>query len=106
VKDWSPTLYEDAGTILSVYSVVDSAEMPVDINRLGSVIVNQGINPEEFLKFQKTHEAMEWLRGNSAIADALKEFLDKHGHRSVAEVWYYILTKHLISKYVYSCYSL
>jgi len=86
VKDWSPSLYEDAGKILSAYSAVESAEIPVDINNLGTTIVEHGVQPEVFLTFDKTHEAMGWLRSNSIIDKALREFLKKHGHRSVAEV--------------------
>lgn len=88
-SEWGSSLFEDASKLLSVFANVESAAMPEDMDMLGDQIIRHGGELkhiiEEFLEVSP-HKALEWLRGNEKVNQALDDFFEKHGHRGIAEV--------------------
>lgn len=88
-SEWNSSLFEDASKLLSVFSNVESAEMPEDMDKLGDQIIRHAGELkhiiEEFLDVSP-QKALEWLRENDKVSQALDVFFEKHGHRGFAEV--------------------
>lgn len=91
-SEWDSSLFEDASKLLSVFANVESAEMPEDMSQLGDEIIKHGGElkhiVENFIEVSP-HKALEWLRGNDKVSQALDVFFEKHGHRGFAEVSIY-----------------
>lgn len=92
-QDWSPSLYEDVGRLLSVYAAVESAEIPTDMDKLADAILLRG-ETDTFIATKTSKDAISWLQSDPFLAKELETFFIKHGHRSIAEVtkiWSYLI---------------
>ncbi|OXA63662.1 putative phosphoenolpyruvate synthase [Folsomia candida] len=84
-QDWSPSLYEDVGRLLSVYAAVESAEIPTDMDKLADAILLRG-ETDTFIATKTSKDAISWLQSDPFLAKELETFFIKHGHRSIAEM--------------------
>ena len=72
---------------MSAYASVESAEMPTDMENLVEAIIKCNQNLEsEFLGKRSTKDSVAWIQSDEKLSKVFEKFLEKHGHRSIAEV--------------------
>lgn len=96
----------DFALILSSCEDVISAEVPHYLERISNILKQAGYS-DEFRGLEPAH-GVDWLKNNCTKAyELFSEFLDKHGHRSLAEVSTRLNKKNLILfKYIFFMYIL
>jgi len=83
-KEWTTDLYTEMAQLLSSISDVESAEVPVELKKLAAAIINSSYG-QDFVK-QSTEDALKMLQNDQGQAGSLlRQFLVRHGHRSVME---------------------
>jgi len=90
-KEWTPELYTEMAHLLSSISTVESAEVPMALKEIARMISTSEF-AEDFVK-QSTDDALKTLENDKGAAGSqLRDFLARHGHRSIMEFDFYTET--------------
>jgi len=90
-KEWTPELYAEMAQLLGSISTVESAEVPVALKDLARAISTSEF-AQDFVK-ESTDDALKTLQNDKGAAgNQLRDFLERHGHRSIMEFDFYTET--------------
>ncbi|XP_023210310.1 uncharacterized protein LOC111613195 [Centruroides sculpturatus] len=82
---WTTEVYADFAFLTSNISSIESASVPAAMDEL-ALLISQHIGTKEFREME-INKVTSWLNDNSEVRKKLQEFIQKHGHRCIKEVF-------------------